>query len=478
MVDDSHVLFASWDGVFAPHAQRKSAARLARERQRAVAAASGAAAAAGGGGCPLLPAARPPPDWAYNSTRYAGVISQHLAPWQEGNLTATAVDMAFWREMFPYANRAERPSLHLALKAGALFYKWQRDADGGGGDGGGGGGGGGDGGGAVSFASSRSFFEALASPGASPNSRTPVPAAPATPMPLPVPLPPPSFSQPRVAETPTAIPQPDLASLAPPGGDVSRSAERASTPLRPPQPAAPRVMAPAGSPPPPPPGSRPPPPPPKQERARPPPPPPGVRPPPPPPRGPRASPPPPPPGSRPPPPPPKGAPLPAQPPGSRPPPPPPPPRAVGPPPPPAGSRPPPPPPPNRQRAAPPPPPPGSRPPPPPPSRDGRATAKTAAAIASHQDAAPPSTLHPAEPAACPTGGGSGGGGGDVAQAGPGAADAPRTPMTVPQAAAALTPSSATCNSAALQRARLARPATPVAAEDDCTAATPSYPTDY
>ena len=143
MVDDSHVLFASWDGVFAPHAQRKSAARLARERQRAVAAASGAAAAAGGGGCPLLPAARPPPDWAYNSTRYAGVISQHLAPWQEGNLTATAVDMAFWREMFPYANRAERPSLHLALKAGALFYKWQRDADGGGGDDGGGGGGGG-----------------------------------------------------------------------------------------------------------------------------------------------------------------------------------------------------------------------------------------------------------------------------------------------------------------------------------------------
>ena len=141
MVDDTHVPFTSWDGIFAPRARGKSAARLALERQRAAAAAAAAGAGAAAGGCPLLPTARPPAGWAYNATRHAALIAAALAPWYAGNLTASGVDMAFWRDMFPYANRAELPSLHLSLKGGALFYKWQRDADSGSGGGGGGGGG-------------------------------------------------------------------------------------------------------------------------------------------------------------------------------------------------------------------------------------------------------------------------------------------------------------------------------------------------
>ena len=160
MVDDSHMAFSSWDGILAPHAHRKSSARHALERSgdrggNVVSGSGGggdsggvsgsgggrgsrggSGAGRGGGGCPLQPLARPPPGWKYNTSRHAASVAAALAPWYDGNLSAASVDMSYWRDMYPYANRAELPSVHLAVRGGALFYKWHREASArGGGDG-------------------------------------------------------------------------------------------------------------------------------------------------------------------------------------------------------------------------------------------------------------------------------------------------------------------------------------------------------
>ena len=50
-------------------------------------------------------------------------------PWYDGGLSATAVDLAYWREMFPYENRYERPTLHVSIQANGLLYKWQPPPD-------------------------------------------------------------------------------------------------------------------------------------------------------------------------------------------------------------------------------------------------------------------------------------------------------------------------------------------------------------
>lgn len=155
MVDDSHMAFSSWDGILAPHAHRKSSgARLAMTRSgdrsgnvdggRGSGDGGGGGGGSGGGGgndsssrrgasrgsggCPLQPLARPPPGWHFNTTRHAASIAAALAPWYDGNLSASSVDMIYWRDMYPYANRAELPSIHLAVQGGALFYKQRRNA--------------------------------------------------------------------------------------------------------------------------------------------------------------------------------------------------------------------------------------------------------------------------------------------------------------------------------------------------------------
>eukprot|EP00967_Tisochrysis_lutea_P141879 scaffold261270_cov23-Tisochrysis_lutea.AAC.1 len=116
MVDNRHLPFGGWDGVV-HKAKLKSAARLSTERAAAAAALDGRA------GCPLRrPAQRA---WRYNGSAYAGQIRQALEPWHAGGLTATALDMVFWHEMYPPQNKAEQPSLQLSVRDDGLRYVWQ-----------------------------------------------------------------------------------------------------------------------------------------------------------------------------------------------------------------------------------------------------------------------------------------------------------------------------------------------------------------
>ncbi|KAL1518452.1 hypothetical protein AB1Y20_002744 [Prymnesium parvum] len=124
MVDSTHPPFRGWGGVTAPAARLKPPRRLRREERRAANALSAAAR------CPVRPsAAAAPAGWAYNASSFAALVRRSLAPWHGGGLSATAVDVAYWREMFPYENRYERPTLHISIWEGSVYYKWQPPPD-------------------------------------------------------------------------------------------------------------------------------------------------------------------------------------------------------------------------------------------------------------------------------------------------------------------------------------------------------------
>ena len=119
MVGNAHPPFDGWDGIGRPKAVAKDAATLKRQQSAAEEALGGTSR------CPLRTDATPPASWAYNASAYGPLIRRALAPWYDGHLSATAVDIAFWHEMYPYANRYERPSLHVALSAARVFSIWQ-----------------------------------------------------------------------------------------------------------------------------------------------------------------------------------------------------------------------------------------------------------------------------------------------------------------------------------------------------------------
>ena len=125
MVGDEHPRFTGWDGIGGgPKARPKDRARVVEQRRASEAALSGNAR------CPLLPAAsaQAPAGWKYNASAYASIIRKALAPWYDGDVSATAVDIAFWEEMYPYTNRYERPSLHLSLAGNRVHARWQPPA--------------------------------------------------------------------------------------------------------------------------------------------------------------------------------------------------------------------------------------------------------------------------------------------------------------------------------------------------------------
>ena len=47
---------------------------------------------------------------------YAPLIARSLGPWYDGHVSASAVDTAYWNDMYPYVNRHERPSLHVRAR--------------------------------------------------------------------------------------------------------------------------------------------------------------------------------------------------------------------------------------------------------------------------------------------------------------------------------------------------------------------------
>ena len=121
MVGDEHPVFDGYSGLReVAKAAPKPAEQLAAEQEARARMLDGTAR------CPVRGSA--PSAWEYNASDYAPLLQRALAPWYDGGVSATALDLAFWHEMYPYANRYERPSLHLSIRNGVLGFRWQPSA--------------------------------------------------------------------------------------------------------------------------------------------------------------------------------------------------------------------------------------------------------------------------------------------------------------------------------------------------------------
>ena len=121
MVGDEHPVFDGYSGLSqVAKAAPKPAEQLAAELEARARMLDGTAR------CPVRGSA--PSAWEYNASDYAPLLQRALAPWYDGGVSATALDIAFWHEMYPYANRHERPSLHLSIRNGVLGFRWQPSA--------------------------------------------------------------------------------------------------------------------------------------------------------------------------------------------------------------------------------------------------------------------------------------------------------------------------------------------------------------
>ena len=121
MVGDEHPVFDGYSGLSeVAKAAPKPAEQLAAELEARARMLDGTAR------CPVRGSA--PSAWEYNASDYAPLLQRALAPWADGGVSATALDIAFWHEMYPYANRYERPSLHLSIRNGVLGFRWQPSA--------------------------------------------------------------------------------------------------------------------------------------------------------------------------------------------------------------------------------------------------------------------------------------------------------------------------------------------------------------
>jgi hypothetical protein len=112
----------SWYGIHPPRAVPKPRTAAA-ERERKLRASARAFAASGQCQCPLRTAGRgtnAPPRWRYNCSLWAPLIDKYLSPWREGNVTATVLDMAFWRAMYGEARAHALPGVHVSSSNGVL----------------------------------------------------------------------------------------------------------------------------------------------------------------------------------------------------------------------------------------------------------------------------------------------------------------------------------------------------------------------
>ena len=117
MVDNSHVPFTGWDGVRIRAKPKRDQKERVEVREF---------------GCPLrrrAAATARAARWRYDGARHAAQIRAALAPWEGGGVTATAIDVTFWHEMFPPENSREKPSLHVSVRerGRALSYTWQME---------------------------------------------------------------------------------------------------------------------------------------------------------------------------------------------------------------------------------------------------------------------------------------------------------------------------------------------------------------
>ena len=106
----------SWLGIHPPRATRKSPPRRLRPRSARDLAANGRCK------CPLT-RAQAPSGWEYNCSLWAPLIDRYLAPWAEGNVTATVLDMAFWKALYGEERAHAVPGVHVSSVRGRLYAR-------------------------------------------------------------------------------------------------------------------------------------------------------------------------------------------------------------------------------------------------------------------------------------------------------------------------------------------------------------------
>ena len=104
----------SWLGIHPPRAKPKDRDPPS-VRARAVHASAVRFAKSGQCQCPLKGMRRPPAGWTYNCSLWAPLIDEYLSPWREGNVTATILDMAFWRQIYGEERAHALPGVHVSI---------------------------------------------------------------------------------------------------------------------------------------------------------------------------------------------------------------------------------------------------------------------------------------------------------------------------------------------------------------------------
>jgi hypothetical protein len=111
---------ASWEGIHAPKAKLKPPRRGASHRRPTTAVET---AKSGQCRCPIRGSGRAPAGWNYNCSLWAPLIDTYLSPWAEGNVSATVLDMAFWRMLYGEARSHALPGVHFSSRGGMLRIK-------------------------------------------------------------------------------------------------------------------------------------------------------------------------------------------------------------------------------------------------------------------------------------------------------------------------------------------------------------------
>lgn len=100
---------ASWGGASPPLATLKTSAQVRAAKE----AASGVCPLSGGG----------PAGWRYNASLWSPLVRAALAPWAEGGVSPTALDLAFSPAMYPGPAAHGLPGLHVSIRDGRVYVK-------------------------------------------------------------------------------------------------------------------------------------------------------------------------------------------------------------------------------------------------------------------------------------------------------------------------------------------------------------------
>ncbi|KAL1527459.1 hypothetical protein AB1Y20_016124 [Prymnesium parvum] len=112
----------SWNGIHHQEVALKRPRRTAGPSRDRLTAAALEEAARARGQCPLKRG-----QLAYNTSLWEPVVQRYLEPWVEGNLSATVLDMAYWKSIYGWSRRNALPGVHVSVRGGVVYVKEQVD---------------------------------------------------------------------------------------------------------------------------------------------------------------------------------------------------------------------------------------------------------------------------------------------------------------------------------------------------------------